>query len=177
MAQAFVDLQGARHDADATHRAWTPTEAITEVERAEEAFESWGCSVRGALVAAQQPALCRDWSKRRCACSWRGSSSASDARAVQGAASSDGDGVRGRASWDCRDAVARGVHLGQRIETLGSAERTTPCAFGIIGHSFRSSNYAPPLQGLTLGHPLDASRSCASGASSGVTPEVRLPRT
>jgi hypothetical protein len=43
VAQAFVDLQGARHDADyATHRGWTRTEALTEVERAEKAFESWG---------------------------------------------------------------------------------------------------------------------------------------
>jgi hypothetical protein len=43
VAQAFVDLQGARHDADyATHRAWMRTEATTEVERAEKAFESWG---------------------------------------------------------------------------------------------------------------------------------------
>jgi hypothetical protein len=43
VAQAFVDLQGARHDADyATHRGWTRTEALTEVERAEQAFEAWG---------------------------------------------------------------------------------------------------------------------------------------
>jgi hypothetical protein len=43
VAQAFVDLQGARHDADyATHRGWTKTEALTEVQRAEQAFESWG---------------------------------------------------------------------------------------------------------------------------------------
>src|ERR1700685_2635147 len=41
VAQAFLDLQGARHDADyATHRGWTRTEALTEVERAEKAFES-----------------------------------------------------------------------------------------------------------------------------------------
>jgi uncharacterized protein (UPF0332 family) len=43
VAQAFVDLQDARHDADyATHRGWTRTEALTEVERAEKAFEFWG---------------------------------------------------------------------------------------------------------------------------------------
>jgi hypothetical protein len=43
VARAFVDLQGNRHDADyATHRGWTRTEALTEVERAEGAFESWG---------------------------------------------------------------------------------------------------------------------------------------
>lgn len=43
VAQAFVDLQGSRHDADyATHRGWTRTEALTEVERAEKAFECWG---------------------------------------------------------------------------------------------------------------------------------------
>jgi hypothetical protein len=43
VAQSFADLQGARHDADyATHRGWTRTEALTEVERAERAFESWG---------------------------------------------------------------------------------------------------------------------------------------
>jgi uncharacterized protein (UPF0332 family) len=42
VAQAFVDLQSARHDADySTHRAWSRIEAISEVERAEEAFEDW----------------------------------------------------------------------------------------------------------------------------------------
>jgi hypothetical protein len=53
VAQAFVDLQGARHDADyATHRGWTWTEALTEVERAEKAFESWGVPVRRELARA-----------------------------------------------------------------------------------------------------------------------------
>jgi hypothetical protein len=43
VARAFMDLQVARHDADyATHLGWTRTQAITEVERAEKAFESWG---------------------------------------------------------------------------------------------------------------------------------------
>ena len=42
VAQAFVDLQKARHDADyGTHKAWTRTEAVAEVERAEEAFRDW----------------------------------------------------------------------------------------------------------------------------------------
>lgn len=42
VAQAFLDLQKARHDADyATHRSWTRTETLTEVERAEQAFSDW----------------------------------------------------------------------------------------------------------------------------------------
>lgn len=42
VAQAFIDLQKARHDADyATHRSWTRTETLTEVERAEQAFLDW----------------------------------------------------------------------------------------------------------------------------------------
>jgi uncharacterized protein (UPF0332 family) len=42
VAQAFVDLQKARHDADyATHRLWTRTMALSEVERAEQAFSNW----------------------------------------------------------------------------------------------------------------------------------------
>jgi uncharacterized protein (UPF0332 family) len=42
VAQAFVDLQKARHDADyATHRLWTRTMALSEVERAEQAFSDW----------------------------------------------------------------------------------------------------------------------------------------
>jgi hypothetical protein len=42
VAQAFVELQKARHDADyATHRDWTRTMALTEVERAEQAFLDW----------------------------------------------------------------------------------------------------------------------------------------
>src|SRR5438552_3274556 len=39
VAGAFVALHKAREDADyATHRVWTRTEALTEVERAEQAF-------------------------------------------------------------------------------------------------------------------------------------------
>lgn len=42
VAQAFVDLQKARHDADyATHLPWTRTMALTEVERAEQASKDW----------------------------------------------------------------------------------------------------------------------------------------
>jgi hypothetical protein len=42
VAQAFVDLQKARHDADyATHRLWTRTMALREVKRAEQAFLDW----------------------------------------------------------------------------------------------------------------------------------------
>lgn len=42
VAQAFVDLQKARHDADyATHRRWTRTEALAEVARADGAFSEW----------------------------------------------------------------------------------------------------------------------------------------
>lgn len=42
VAKAFVALQKARHDADyATHRNWTRTMALTEVERAEQAFSDW----------------------------------------------------------------------------------------------------------------------------------------
>lgn len=42
VAQAFMDLQKARHDADyATHRSWTRMMALSEVERAEQAFLDW----------------------------------------------------------------------------------------------------------------------------------------
>lgn len=42
VAQAFVDLQKARHDADyAVHERWSRTEAIAEVDRAKTAFKSW----------------------------------------------------------------------------------------------------------------------------------------
>lgn len=42
VAQAFIDLQKSRHDADyATHRLWTRTMALSEVERAEQAFSDW----------------------------------------------------------------------------------------------------------------------------------------
>lgn len=42
VAQAFLDLQKMRHDADyATHIKWTRTMALTEVERAEQAFSDW----------------------------------------------------------------------------------------------------------------------------------------
>lgn len=42
VAKAFIALQNARHDADyATHRNWTRTMTLTEVERAEQAFSDW----------------------------------------------------------------------------------------------------------------------------------------
>lgn len=42
VAQAFRDLQTSRHDADySTHLTWTRTEALSEVERAEDAFRDW----------------------------------------------------------------------------------------------------------------------------------------
>lgn len=42
VAETFVDLQEQRHEADyATHRFWTPVEALTDVERAEQAFVDW----------------------------------------------------------------------------------------------------------------------------------------
>lgn len=42
VAEAFIALQKARHDADyATHRLWTRTMALSEVERAEQAFLDW----------------------------------------------------------------------------------------------------------------------------------------
>lgn len=42
VAQAFIDLQKARHDADyATHRRWTRTMAVSELNRAEQALTSW----------------------------------------------------------------------------------------------------------------------------------------
>lgn len=42
VAQAFVDLQKARHDADyTTHRLWTRMMALSEVKRAEQAFLDW----------------------------------------------------------------------------------------------------------------------------------------
>lgn len=42
VAEAFIALQRARHDADyATHRNWTRTMALSEVERAEQAFLDW----------------------------------------------------------------------------------------------------------------------------------------
>jgi len=42
VAQAFLDLQRARYDADyATHRRWTRTMALKEVARAEQAFVNW----------------------------------------------------------------------------------------------------------------------------------------
>jgi uncharacterized protein (UPF0332 family) len=52
VAQAFRDLQEARHDADyGTDRVWTKTEAITEVERAEQAFQDWSAIHRRAAAA------------------------------------------------------------------------------------------------------------------------------
>jgi hypothetical protein len=62
VAQAFIDLQKARYDADyATHRRWTRTMALSEVERAEQAFASWATvqplSKRTAGVAAPSPAV------------------------------------------------------------------------------------------------------------------------
>lgn len=58
VAQAFVDLQKARHDADyATHLAWTRTMAITEVERAEQAFADWEAIRPRGLQAAAQAGL------------------------------------------------------------------------------------------------------------------------
>jgi hypothetical protein len=52
VAQAFRDLQEARHEADyGTHRVWTKTEAITEVERAEQAFHDWRAIHRRAPAA------------------------------------------------------------------------------------------------------------------------------
>jgi hypothetical protein len=42
VAQAFIGLQQARHEADyAAHRRWSRTEAIVEVDRAEKAFAQW----------------------------------------------------------------------------------------------------------------------------------------
>jgi uncharacterized protein (UPF0332 family) len=53
VAQAFLDLQSARHDADySTHRAWSRIEALSEVERAEEAFGDWSSIRPGAVPPA-----------------------------------------------------------------------------------------------------------------------------
>lgn len=58
VAEAFVVLQKARHDADyGTHKVWTRTEAITEVERAEEAFRDWDVIKPRARPSAAQAAL------------------------------------------------------------------------------------------------------------------------
>lgn len=59
VARAFLDLQKARHDADyATHRRWTRDMALSEIERAEQAFSDWSKveprpkSARGGLAPA-----------------------------------------------------------------------------------------------------------------------------
>jgi uncharacterized protein (UPF0332 family) len=42
VAETFVELQEARHEADYDHaRAWTRQEAIELVQRAEQAFDAW----------------------------------------------------------------------------------------------------------------------------------------
>lgn len=57
VAQAFVDLQKARHDADyGTTRYWTRTEAVTEIERADQAFEAWSRIRPRTGAAGQLPA-------------------------------------------------------------------------------------------------------------------------
>ena len=43
VAETFVELQDARHEADYDHaRGWTKQEALDLVRRAEEAFAAWG---------------------------------------------------------------------------------------------------------------------------------------
>lgn len=57
VAQAFRDLQTSRHDADySTHLTWTRTEALSEVERAEDAFRDWE-TIRPRSRAARRGAL------------------------------------------------------------------------------------------------------------------------
>jgi hypothetical protein len=72
VAQAFVDLQKARHDADyATHRDWTRTMALTEVERAEQAFADWQTiRPRGPKAAAQAGLTVQDCSTARLFLAW-----------------------------------------------------------------------------------------------------------
>lgn len=60
VAQAFVDLQKARHDADySTHLNWTRTMVLTEIERAELAMRDWQeirpRSTKAALQAGLHP--------------------------------------------------------------------------------------------------------------------------
>lgn len=72
VAQAFVDLQKARHDADyATHREWTRTMALTEVERAEQAFADWNAiRPRGPRAAAQAGLSAQDCEAGRLFLAW-----------------------------------------------------------------------------------------------------------
>lgn len=64
VAQAFVDLQKARHDADyATHLSWTRTMALTELERAELAFNDWDAIRPRSAKAAARAGLIPDASQ------------------------------------------------------------------------------------------------------------------
>lgn len=58
VAETFVELQEARHEADYDHaRAWTRQEAIDLVRRAEQAFEAWHRAIAGRDAAAYLVAL------------------------------------------------------------------------------------------------------------------------
>jgi hypothetical protein len=72
VAQAFVDLQKARHDADyATHLNWTRTMALTEVERAEQAVKDWETvRPRGAKSAAKASLSASDLEAGRLFLTW-----------------------------------------------------------------------------------------------------------
>jgi hypothetical protein len=72
IAQAFIDLQKARHDADyATHREWTRTMALTEVERAEQAFRDWeAIRPRGPRAAAHAGLNAQDCEAGRLFLAW-----------------------------------------------------------------------------------------------------------
>lgn len=72
IAQAFIDLQKARHDADyATHREWTRTMVLTEVERAEQAFSDWNeISPRGPKAAALVGLSAQDCEASRLFLAW-----------------------------------------------------------------------------------------------------------
>lgn len=58
VAETFVELQEARHEADYDHaRGWTRQEAIDLVQRAEQAFEAWGRAQTGRDATAYLVAL------------------------------------------------------------------------------------------------------------------------
>jgi hypothetical protein len=58
VAETFVELQEARHEADYDHvRVWTRQEAIDLVQRAEQVFQAWQRRKTGQDAAAYLVAL------------------------------------------------------------------------------------------------------------------------
>lgn len=58
VAESFIELQDARHEADYDHaRTWTRQEALDLVRRVEEAFEAWARAKKGRDACAYLVAL------------------------------------------------------------------------------------------------------------------------